>query len=430
MSILVIYVVKSGDSIYSIAQEYNMSPNKIIKDNELTNPNELVVGQTLVLLNDMSSYRVKPGDTIYGIAAKNDVSPAQIIKANPGLINPERLYVGQVIMIPGSSTEKYGSMDVNGYAFPNISDEVLEKTLPYLTYISIFSHKVKADGTFDSIPDERVIKAAREAGVAPLMVLTNIKPGGGFDSQVASTILNDEDIQDTLIKNVEKTLEEKNYYGVDIDFEYILPEDREAYNAFLKKITEELRPKGYSVTTALAPKESADKVGVLYQGHDYKVHGELANHVIIMTYEWGYTYGPPLAVSPINKVREVLDYAVTEIPSEKILTGIPNYGYDWKLPYEEGTAAKTVTNTGAVSLAASTDSKILYDEESAAPYFNYYDSDGVEHVVWFNDARTIEEFMNVVRDKKLGGVSYWTINKYFPQNWLVVKSLYDINKVL
>lgn len=426
---MVIYVVKSGDSVYSIAQAYNMSPNKIVSDNELTNPNKLVVGQTLVLLNDMTSYTVKPGDTIYGIASQYNVSPAEIIKANPTLTNPERLNVGQIIMIP-QETEKYGSMDINGYAFPNISDEVLQKTLPYLTYISIFSHKVKADGTFDSIPDERIIKAARDAGVAPLMVITNIKPGGGFDSQVASTILNDEKIQDELIKNIEKNLEAKNYYGVDIDFEYILPKDKDAYNAFLKKITTQLRPKGYSVTTALAPKEYGDKVGVLYQGHDYKTHGELASHVIIMTYEWGYTYGPPLAVSPIYKVEEVIDYAVTVIPSKKILTGVPNYGYDWTLPYKKGTAAKTVTNTGAVELAGNTNSKILYDKKSAAPYFNYYDKDGKEHVVWFNDARTIEAFMNLVRDKKLGGVSYWTINKYFPQNWLVVKSLFNINKVL
>jgi spore germination protein len=66
----------------------------------------------------------------------------------------------------------------------------------------------------------------------------------------------------------------------------------------------------------------------LYQGHDYPVHGALVDHVIIMTYDGGYTFGPPMAVAPLNEVVKVLNYAVTAIPREKIFMGIPNYGYD------------------------------------------------------------------------------------------------------
>ena len=253
--------------------------------------------------------------------------------------------------------------------------------------------------------------------------MLHILEGGSFDSDLAHTILTDMAVQDTMVQNIITTLENKNYYGLDIDFEYIYPEDRENYNAFLRRITETLHPLGYIVTTAVAPKISSTQPGILYEAHDYPVHGRLMDHVIIMTYEWGYTYGPPLAVSPINEVARVLNYAVTAIPPEKILMGMPNYGYDWTLPYTPGTAARTVTNTGAVNLAANVGANIQYDTNSQAPFFNYYDSSGRRHVVWFDDARRINARLELVDRFGLGGVSYWTINSFsissglsFPHN--------------
>jgi spore germination protein len=153
------------------------------------------------------------------------------------------------------------------------------------------------------------------------------------------------------------------------------------------------------------------------------------DHVILMTYEWGYTYGPPMAVAPVNEVRRVLGYAVTAIPPEKILMGMPNYGYDWNLPYRQGTAARTVTNTGAAELALREGAPIRYDTTSQAPYFRYTDDAGTQHVVWFDDPRSIRARLRLVSEYGLGGVSYWTVNRFFPQNWLILSSMYDINKL-
>lgn len=98
---------------------------------------------------------------------------------------------------------------------------------------------------------------------------------------------------------------------------------------------------------------------------------------------------PPLAVSPINEVRRVLDYAVTEIPPEKILMGMPNYGYDWTLPFMRGTPAQSVSLTQAVDLALRYGVEIQFDEQAQTPYF-YYTDNGTQHVVWFDDPRSID----------------------------------------
>ncbi len=426
---MIIHVVKPGESLYTISRLYRVPASKIISDNELTNPNQLVVGQTLVILQGFRRHRVVPGESIYTIARDYRVSTQQILQANPQITSPFLIYPGQIIIIP-PSTQKLGSIEVNGYAFPNTSMEVLKKTFPYLTYLSIFSYQINRDATLNDINDEPLIKAARENNTAPMMVITNLSQEGGFSSDLASTILNSENLQNKLLDNVVNILQQKNYFGLDIDFEYIYPRDREKYNSFLRKTVNRLRPLGYIITTALAPKTSADQKGLLYEAHDYTVHGRLVDHVILMTYEWGYTFGPPLAVAPINQVRNVLDYAVTVIPPEKILMGMPNYGYDWTLPYQKGTAAKTISNTGAVDLARERGAFIKFDDESQAPFFNYYDDNGKEHVVWFEDARSIQAKLNLVEEYGLEGVSYWTIGRYFPQNWLVLSSMYDIIKLI
>ncbi|KPU43832.1 spore germination protein YaaH [Oxobacter pfennigii] len=426
---MVIHVVKPGENIYSIARSYGVLPSKIIADNELSNPDQLVVGQTIVILEGERTHRVAPGQSIYSIARMYGVTSEDILAANPSITSPESIDAGQIINIP-QRTKKLGTLEVNGYALPNIDMEVLNKTLPNLTYLSIFSYEVNPDGSLRTVNDEPLIQAARDAGVAPIMVITNIEQGGGFNSDVARAIFNSEQVQETLLQNVINTLRTKNYHGLDIDFEYIYPEDREKYNNFLRKAVERLRPLGYTITSALAPKNAADQPGLLYEAHDYPVHGELLDHVILMTYEWGHTYGPPMAVAPLDQVRRVLDYAVTAIPSQKILMGIPNYGYDWKLPYAEGTAASAISNPEAVNRAREAGAAIQFDQKAMTPFFNYRGADGSNHVVWFEDARSIEAKLRLANEFKTGGVSYWTINRFFPQNWLVLNSLFDVRKVI
>jgi len=426
---LIIHVVKRGESLYTIAKLYGVSYDKIASDNELTNPNDLVIGQTLVILHGTQTHKILPGQSLYGIARMHGITISDLYSANPILNSSTVLYPGQIINIP-PSPRKLGPLEVNGYALPTTDMDVLVKTLPNLTYLSIFSYQIKADGTLSTINDVPLIDAARKAKVAPMMVITNLKEGGGFDSGLAHTILTNETIQNTLLSNITNTLKSKNYYGLDIDLEYIFPEDRQNYNSFLRKAVTNLKALGYPVTTALAPKPSADIKGLLYEAHDYPVHGALANHVILMTYEWGYTAGPARAVAPLNEVKKILNYAVTAIPSRKIFMGIPNYGYDWTLPYVKGTTATALGNPEAVDLARKVFASIQYDYTAQAPFFNYYDSNGKRHEVWFEDARSMNAKLLTANAYNLGGVSYWTIGKYFPQAWLVQNSLFDVKKLL
>ena len=135
-----------------------------------------------------------------------------------------------------------------------------------------------------------------------------------------------------------------------------------------------------------------------------------------------------MSVQPIGEVRKILQYATTEIPSEKILMGMPNYGYDWTLPYTRGTAASSIGFMAAHDLAIRYNSEILYDESSQTPYF-YYNENGTRHVVWFDDAKSIDAKLRLIDEFDLAGASYWTVNRCFIPNWEIVQNLFEVIKL-
>lgn len=196
-------------------------------------------------------------------------------------------------------------------------------------------------------------------------------------------------------------------------------------------LREALNPLGCPVIVALAPKTSAAQRGLLYEAHDYTLLGAAANAVFLMTYEWGYAYGPPMAVAPLGQVRAVLDYALTAVAPEKIFMGIPLYGYDWPLPFVSGeTRAESLSPVQAVERALRHDIAIQYDAAAQAPYYHYTDRGGREHAVWFEDARSIEAKLHLADEYHLQGVGYWNLTRPFPQNWAVLASLFDIETLL
>lgn len=424
---MIIVVVKSGDSVFEIAKKYGVSVDEIVNANMLENPDLLTVGQSLIIPKDSNTHVVLSGESLYGIARLYGVSLDALLALNPDIVNPGLIYPGQIVNVPNDVSNNR-VIDVNGYAYPNISENTLKESLPFLTFISPFSYEVLTDGNLRPLNDERIIQEAQKTGVTPIMVITNISESGGFSSDLARTILTNEDVQTNLINNIEKVLKDKSYKGVDVDFEYIFPEDKEEYNIFLQKLADRIKPQGYTLITSIAPKISGSQEGLLYEAHDYAFHGRVADHVIIMTYEWGYTYGPPQAVAPINQVKKVLDYATSVIPSEKILLGMPNYGYDWTLPYKEDTAARSLSNLSALNLALENNAEIFFDETSQAPYFYYVDENNATHVVWFDDVRSFNARLKLIDEYNLGGTSIWTLNYFFRPFWEVLTSQYNIRK--
>ena len=423
---MTIHIVQPGESVNSISARYGVDPSLVSSDNAVPSNGTLAVGQTLVIRFPRQVHAVQPGETLTSIAANYGTTVRTLWRNNWALGGQSNLAVGQTLVI-SYFDEKLGSAASNGYAYPFIGAALLDEQLPYLTYLTPFTYGITASGDLLPLEDDTLLSAARAHGSRPVMHLSTLTESGQFDTRRGELILTDTPVQDRLVNEVIQTVLQRGYAGVDVDFEYLPGPLAAAYAAFLARLRRLLNAQGRFLWTALAPKTSAIQRGLLYEGHDYAAIGAASDGVLLMTYEWGYTYGPPMAVAPLPNVRAVLDYAVTEIPSEKIFLGIPNYGYDWPLPFVQGTTrAQSISNQRAIELAIQHNIAIQYDETAQSPFFHYTDAAGAVHEVWFEDARSLSAKLKLIAEYGFRGVGFWNLMRPFSQTWVVLDSLYHV----
>ncbi|MFC7442229.1 glycosyl hydrolase family 18 protein [Laceyella putida] len=304
----------------------------------------------------------------------------------------------------------------------------VNETAKNLTYVGFFSYRVQHNGDLIPLNDTASLKATRHNNAIPMLVITNFA-NGNFQPDIAHRIFTDQVVSRRLINNVIQVMKQKGYRALNVDFEHIREKDRQLYNGFLATLLPRVKKEGFLVSTALAPKSSDKQAGPWHGAHDYAFHGKIADFVILMTYEWGWTGGPPMAVAPLPQVRKVVDYAVSKISPNKIIMGAPLYGYDWILPYRKGgPPAKRVSPQEAAAFAYRKSLKIQYNNRDQAPYYYYTDNSGKKHVVWFENEQSAQAKFNLIKEYRLRGISYWVLGEDFPQNWKLLRDNFIIQK--
>ncbi len=419
----VVYIVKPGDTLWKIAQNYGVSVQYILQNNSIANPNIISPGQTIYI--PVMRYSVMAGDTLWKIARRYGVSLQNLIQTN-NIVDPNNISPGIVLVIPRKTRPK---ISVNGYIYKlgQGALPIVRKDGGHLTYLSPFAYLIKEDASLEPISDGPALQTAEEEGVIPMMAVTNFTATSKGEN-LASIVLNNPTLVEQLLTNIISIMQQKGYQGLNIDFENVLPRDREAYNSFLERAAIRMHANGYFLSTSVAPKTGPEQVGLLYEAHDYPAHGRIADFVILMTYEWGYRKGPPQAISPINKIRKVLDYAVSVIPRDKIYLGFQIYARDWTLPHKEGDEAETFSPQEAVARAAQYGADIQYDYTAESPFYRYTDAQGKAHEVWFEDARSAQAKFDAVKDYNLAGISYWALGYPFPQNWVLLEDNFMVKR--
>lgn len=288
---MTIHVVASGESVGSIAEFYGVDPVRLAADNAVPSNGALAVGQTLVVQFPQEIHAVRPGETLYSIAKQYGVTVRSLWRNNWSLGGGTMLLPGRVLVVSYFG-EKLGQTALNGYAYPFIEPPLLEAQLPYLTYLTPFTYGVTETGALLPLEDDALLSAARQRDARSVLHLSTLTESGQFDTDRGALVLTDDSVQDTLVETIRETVLHRGYAGVDVDFEYLPGKLASAYAAFLARLRRVLSPLGAFVWAALAPKTSGTQRGLLYEGHDYAAIGDAVDAVLLMTYEWGYTYQP------------------------------------------------------------------------------------------------------------------------------------------
>lgn len=421
-----IITVKAGYTLFSVSQRYGVPQEKIAVDNAVTD-GVLVVGQSLVV-DVPERYEVaEQSTTVSEISSDSGIPIKDIFRNNYFLGGRQNVPKNSFVVIEYQN-QPVKEKIVGGYAYDFIGTKRLDEVINYMTYIMPFTYGFTAEGEL-IVPDVAyILEKAEEASVIPLLHLSTLTQEGVFDSNLPSMVFGNDETLENLLNNIMSEVMTKNYGGVDVDFEFLPQNERENYVDFLSRLSERLHYENKILVVALPPKTSDDQMGLLVEGIDYSGIGSVADYVLVMAYEYGYRFGPPLAIAPVNQVRKVLDYAVGRISNNKILLGISNYGYDWTLPFVRGESdAPSISTVEAIDLAKRYGAEIQFDENSQAPFFFYTDGEGREHQVWYEDARSFNAKFNLIDEYNLPGGFIWELMRENPQGYVTINSLVKIS---
>ncbi|HHV09678.1 MAG TPA: LysM peptidoglycan-binding domain-containing protein [Clostridiales bacterium] len=424
-----IHIVQPGDTIYTISDYYGVSPERLSIENDIEDPDNLVIGEALVIIRPVQTYIVQEGDSLESIARAQGVDTMELLRNNPNVSGRE-LYIGETLVIRYEG-RRTGTIKTNGFIYPFIDKDILRKTLPYLTYLTIYSYEVTQTGSLVDIDDTEIIQIAKSYKVVPIMFITAPIEESGVDKRIAHTLISDIQVQNTFINSILDVLRSKGYLGININTPFIEPQDKQPYVELIGKIRKRLNSEGFTVTVTIAPSTFEVSTGLIYGGVDYTGLSQTADNVLyLLTYAWRFQSNLPISTLPFNAILQTLRNAMRLIPPEKCMLGISNVGYLWEFPYFSAIINANFLNyNSARRLASDTGSVIQFNEPSHSSFFQYVDR-GHEYMAWFKDARSLYPWIAYSQEYRLQGVAIWNITYFVAYLWLLINAEYVIEKIL
>ncbi|NMB43835.1 MAG: LysM peptidoglycan-binding domain-containing protein [Clostridiales bacterium] len=427
-----IYIVKNGDTIESIADNFGLPVEKIVLDNELTDPSRLVPGEMIVIVYPSQTHTVLEGESLGSIAALYGISISELLRNNPILSDMEFIYPGQELTISYDRTQ---SIETFGYANAFINRQLLAKTLPYLTYLSVFNYQLSSTGeVIENGPDSDIVEMSTSYGVVPLMHLSAITVQGELDIETTFNVLTNEALQDIIIDNVMNILQSKGYMGVVLSAQYIDTQNQYLFANYAQNFSDRLDPEGYYTFITIDPNVSSTDGTVTYEDLNYTAISSPVDAVLALEYRWGFDIIPPGPFLSIDEQDVLLDHVITQMPAEKVVVGVPIFGYRFELPYVDGFSRNDfLTRSNIINLARDYGATIEFDESSQNSYYYYEEADTLvttQYIVWFINAITIDSLLDLMLEKGINKISIWNIMSYFTQLWLILNSQYEIIKLL
>lgn len=424
---MIIHVVQKDENINSIAEMYGKDTERLIQENGIINPNDLALGQTIVIVEAKELYQVEEGDSLASIAEKNGLSVLQLLRNNPYIINREYIYPGESLVLQFQD-EKVMKIATNGYVFPHVELNILEKNLLFLTYLSIFSYYATADGNMEDIDDINIIKLAKMYGVAPVMIISFTEEAEDTGSGTVHSILTEEVVKKRFIDNMQTIIQQKGYEAINLSFMYIRTEDITYFENFVVEISELFHRESVEVFVTFTPRTFEIESETVTNKVEYTFISKSVDGIYILSYDWASETSMMAVTTPFYFVRSVMELFTSRIPPEKIMMGATTIGYLWQLPYYEGISkTNSINYNNAILLASETNSTIYYNEENVSSYF-YYSNPNL-HLVYFRDARGFVAYNQMMPDFGLHGIALWNVMYDITQIFFILNTQYEIENL-
>jgi spore germination protein YaaH len=280
-----------------------------------------------------------------------------------------------------------------------------------LSEIATATYSVNGSGVLSGIAPTDQINYSNTNGVRTKLMVSN-----NFDASIAKQLLESATNRQTLKNNILQILKSYNYTGVDIDLENVPGTNRSQYTTLMSEIYSGLSPLGYGVSVAVPGKTYDSPNASWSYAYDYKSLALYSDFLMIMAYDEHYPGGTSGSIASIDWVTSVIDYALTQVPKEKIILGMAAYGYDW---YGSTTKAYSITN--CFTIASQNGAEVNFDTVTKSKYFTY-SVNGISHTVWFEDADTISYKLDLANSRDLRGIGIWRLGLENSNYWTTIKA--------
>lgn len=305
-------------------------------------------------------------------------------------------------------TTYYYSGDASSYNSMTANTSTIDE-------IATQTYNTDSLGNISGLVPTNQLTYANSNGIKAYAMLQN-----NFDGNIAKSVLENQTNRLNLENNLLNAIKTNGYKGVNIDLEGVFYYDRNYYTTFVQELYNKLKPLGYSVTLSV-PAKTFDSTTNSWSGaYDYAALASYSDQIAIMTYDEHYPGGTAGPIASIGWVENVVKYAVTVIPKEKIMLGVAAYGYDWST---NGTKAYGIN--GIYNLASTNKASVMWDDVSKSPYFNYTDASGIAHSVWFENNQSVNYKLDLVNSYNLNGIAIWRLGLENTDYWTSIKTKFN-----
>lgn len=408
-----IHVVQTGETAWQIASQYGVSSQFLVHTNQLAS-SSIVPGQALLIPVGTRTYVVMPGDTLQGISNRYKVDVNQLAALNPG-IRGVSISAGDIIRFPVGSRPRKTALGFLELIQPNIDAANVLSYAPDHTYLALFTYGMTSSGFITPAEDGAALQSIGRTRAIPAVTFSNWS-GDNFSRDAARMLLSKPTIRQQYISEVLRIVSQKGYQAVVIDFESLHPQDGKIFVEFLKELSSRLRPlKVASIVCVMPITGHYAFEKSMIQAYDYAEIAKHTSFVMLMSYNWSWPGGPPGPIAPFRLVDENIRYALSQMPRKQILLGLIRYGYDWGLPFQKGDVAGIMEVQAIVEMSMQREIPIQFDRQSLTPQLGYQDNQGRQHVIWFEDARSLQLKLQLVQKYRLAGTAAWELSERFAQ---------------
>ncbi|EPZ42201.1 glycosyl hydrolase family 18 protein [Alicyclobacillus acidoterrestris] len=287
---------------------------------------------------------------------------------------------------------------------------------PIVTEFSTFTHSITASGGLEGTRFTQAGTYAQQNGLAAYITVTNMNSTtGDFDGTLATQILSDATKRQALLNNMVSLVQGTPFAGINIDFEMLPTSSRSLFSSFITDLANALHAAGKQLSVDVPAVTNASSA------YNYATIGTASDEVMVMAYDYSYPGGPAGAIAPVGWVQQVMSYTTTQIPPDKVLLGLPVYGYDWA---NGQTTALTLTQVN--KLISENNITPKWDSQAEEPYFTYTAS-GATHTVYYENAQSIEDKLQLAKQDNLRGVALWRIGLEDNEVWAPLQQYADGN---